>query len=147
VAPLPYGYFKKTLPHITVAAHSTIEAMQPYYPTGHINNALRFINELSNIDKHRHLALTRARSQMHEHRTFASGWVSSGTMALDHGTEIDLATGGIANDATLEVNYSLATFVTFNEPMLGEDACTVSVQHLLELLLQALQVHVVPAFR
>jgi len=88
VAPLPYGCFKN-LPGISTQAHTFIERIQPYYGIGQVNNCLRLLSHLCNIDKHRHLALTRGRTQVSEVRTWASGNQSRSWMPLDHGAEID----------------------------------------------------------
>jgi hypothetical protein len=145
ITPLPYGCFGK-LPGISKQAHAFIESVQPYYRTGKVNNSLRFLKELCNRDKHRYLVVIRSRSQVHESRTWLNRTISTGYRALDHGAEINLFERSIGSDSNVQVNFKLAGFITFNEPILGEGACSIPVQELLQHMLDSVQGVIVPAF-
>jgi len=67
-------------------------------------------------------------------------------MAADHGAEINLFERSIGGDSCVQVNFKLAGFITFNEPILGEGACSIPVQELLQHMLDAVQGFIVPAF-
>jgi hypothetical protein len=145
ITPLPLGTFSK-LPGISRDAHTFIESVQPYYRIGAVNNSLRFLKELSNRDKHRHLAVTRSRSQVHHTRTLQNRIISIETAALDHGAELDVFERSIGGDSNVQVNFKLSGFISFNEPILGEGACSIPVQELLQYMLDAVQGTIVPAF-
>ena len=146
VPPLPFGCFRKILPGISAKAHTFIEGLQPYYGVGKVNNCLRILKELSNRDKHRHLVLTRSRSQVHETRRWANGATSTGYMSHDHGAEINLFDRGFGSDSNVQMSFKLAGFITFNEPILG-DANAVWVEELLQWLFESVQDVVVPEFK
>jgi hypothetical protein len=144
-APLPLGSFKN-LPGISKEAHAFIESVQPYYGIGKINNYLRFLKELSNRDKHRYLILIRSRSQVHETRMWANGFVSTGYTSRDHGTEIDLFDRSFGGDSNVQMSFKLSGFIAFNEPILG-DAGTVEIGQLLQWLLESVRDEIVPRLK
>lgn len=88
-APLPYGAFGN-LPGIPIEAHTLIEKVQPYYPagTGSVNTSLKFLNALSNIDKHRRFTLTRVRAKVRHRVLYKSGFRGESLDTVDHGAEI-----------------------------------------------------------
>src|ERR1700680_2593334 len=55
--PLPKSKFSRPLPGISDAPFAFIESVQPYYSVGAVNNALRFLRHIRNMDKHKHLNL------------------------------------------------------------------------------------------
>jgi hypothetical protein len=143
--PLPYNEFNSMVPSISIPAFTFLESIQPYYGIGATNNSLGILRKLSNIDKHRHLATTRHRGQLHQSRLHRSGIRGSMTMAVDHGTEIDMGGEAFPNDPPVEVLSVLSHFVTFNEPAVG-NACSPPVQCILETILDEINGVIVPAF-
>jgi hypothetical protein len=144
-APLPLGCFEN-LPGISKRAHAFIESVQPYYRVGKVNNCLRFLKELCNRDKHRHLILTRSRSQVHETKAWANGIISTGYTSRDHGAEIDLFDRSFGGDSNMQMSIKLSGFIVFDEPILG-DARTVHIEELLQWLLEAVRDVVVPELK
>jgi hypothetical protein len=146
VAPLPLGCFIH-LPNISIKAHTFIESVQPYYPTGKVNNCLRFLKELSNQDKHRYLALTRSRSQVHENRLWTNGTISTGYISRDHGAEIDLFPDrSFGSDSNVQMSFKVSGFIAFNEPILG-GASDVPIEQLLHWLLESVRDEILPTFK
>jgi hypothetical protein len=144
-APQPFGSFKN-LPGISEKAHTFIESVQPYYGIGKTNNCLRFLKQLSNCDKHRHLILARSRSRVHESRVWANTSVTTGYTARDHGEEINLFDRGFGGDANVLTSFSLSGFIAFNEPVLG-DANTVEIGQVLQWLFETVRDDVVPQMK
>jgi hypothetical protein len=154
-APLPKDRFARCLPGIADAPFTFIESIQPYYRQGAINNALRFLAHLSNIDKHRRLHLTRPRVRQHESIRYPSGLTGRGHSSLDRGAEIYpvpplpplLALNIAESEKPVYVKRHYTTFVAFDEwDNLGE-ATTLPVDELLELILNEITTHIVPAFK
>jgi hypothetical protein len=145
--PLPKSSFSHTLPGISDAAFKFIESVQPYYGIGAANNALRFLGDLSNIDKHRYLNVARGRVRMHRKVTFASGLSGSGHAALDHGAEIPPETGWNESDLPVKMHRSFRPFVTFKEEGILGNAITLPVDYLLDLILDQIETYIVPAFQ
>jgi hypothetical protein len=137
IAPRPLGYFEN-LPGISEKAHAFSESVQPYYGVGTVNNYLRFLKELCNRDKHRHLILTRSRSQVHETRTWPNSSISTGYTSRDHGAEIDLFDRSTGSDSNVLMSFRLSGFIAFNEPLLG-DAGKVGIEVLLQGLLESVR--------
>jgi len=132
--PLPYGVFKY-LPGIPHQSHAIIESSQPYYPrnTGSVNNCLRFLNNLSNIDKHRRLALTRSRGKVSHRVMYKSGITGSSLVTLDQGAEVPPPYEG-KNDPIVEVKRNATLTVSFAEQDALGDATSVPLEYLLELI-------------
>lgn len=145
IPPVPLGFFEN-LPGISEKAHAFIEGVQPYHGDGNVNNSLRFLKELCNRDKHRHLILTRSRSQVHETRTWANSSVSTGYTSRDHGAEIDLFDRSIGGDSNVLMSFKLSGFIAFDEPLLG-DASTVRIEVLLQWLLESVRDVIVPKLK
>jgi hypothetical protein len=145
--PLPYNAFERTLPGISKQAFAFIESVQPYYDVGAVNNSLRFLAHLSNIDKHRHLNLVRPRTRKFESFRFASGWRGSGHEALDRGAQISPLTGWDDLDRLVYVSRRYRTFVAFNERSHLGDATTLPVDFLLKTILEQINLSIVPEFR
>lgn len=139
--PLHYNAFESALPCISRSAFKFIESIQPYYGVGGVNNALRLLNILSNIDKHRHFATTKHRGQLSgTGRTWATSF------ALDHGTDVDFSKKEYPpDDPSVDVYWLLTHFVSFDEPELG-NACAPSIQEIIQTILDHVQGTVVPMF-
>lgn len=145
--PLSQNKFSNVLPGISPAPFAFIESVQPYYGAGAVNNTLRFLADLSNIDKHRYLNVARGRVRMHYKAIYASGFTSSGHTALDHGAEIPGETGWNKNDLPVKMHRSFRPFITFKERGILGDAITLPVDYLLELILEQIETVIVPAFQ
>jgi len=143
--PLAKNEFFRSLPGISDKAFAIIERMQPYYSTSAVNNALRFLAHLSNIDKHRHLNLIRPRVRQRQYIRFGSGLATGGWQMLDRGAIVDLPRRGSESDPPVYVNRRYRTLVSFNEREHLGDATAVPVDHLLYLILYHIKVFVVPA--
>jgi hypothetical protein len=144
--PLPKSKFAKALPGISDPVFAFIERSQPYYRMGIVNNALRFLALLSNIDKHRYINVARGRVRMHYKTLFASGLSSSGHAALDHGTEIPPQTGYTKNDLPVEMHVRFRAFVTLKEKSVWGDADTLPLDFMLQAILEQIETVIVPAF-
>jgi hypothetical protein len=146
--------FSRDLPGISDAAFAIIESMQPYHGVGAVNNALRFLGCLSNIDKHRHLNLLRPRIVQFESVRYPSGLSGRGHETLDRGAEVYPAfpqrplTGAIdaQPEKPMYVKRHYRALVAFNERRYLGEATKLPVEYLLELVLQQIQTFVVPAF-
>lgn len=144
--PLPYNCFTKTLPGISKGAFAFIEGVQPYRSGPGIHNVMRFLAQLSNVDKHRHLNVTLPRVAVHQtiklsgdrERTLTRG-------GFKHGAEIE--SSSIANaDDIVDVQRSFASYVTFDEPTVGTGPDTLEVQHILQVCLEQIETVIIPEF-
>jgi hypothetical protein len=152
--PLNKSEFGRDLPGIADTPFAFIESVQPYYGVGATNNALRFLRYLSNIDKHRHLNLLRPRVRQSESVRYPSGLSGRGYGMLDRGAEIypvpPMRPLRAAYSADAEkpvyVKRHYRAGVAFNERRYLGDATTLSVDYLLELILEQIKTVIVPAF-
>lgn len=131
--PLPYGTFK-WLPGVPVEAHTLIESVQPYYPTGAANTSLRLLTKLSNIDKHRRFALTRARAKVRHHVVYKSGVTGDSLDTLDHGAEVSKPDSW-KDDPIVNVERSATLSIAFDERDAIGDATTMPIDDLLQSIL------------
>ncbi|MGA3325742.1 MAG: hypothetical protein ABSF45_14820 [Terriglobia bacterium] len=145
-SPIAKSAFSRELPGISDKAFAFIESVQPYYSSGGINNCLRFLFHLSNIDKHRRMNLVRTRVRKNEIIRFSSGLTSRSTQALDHGTMIEPSSGWNESDKPVYVNRRFRPFVAFNERHYLGDATDLPVDYLLKLILDQINLVIVPAF-
>jgi hypothetical protein len=151
--PLNKNAFGRSLPGIADAPFAFIESVQPYYGVGAINNALRFLRHLSNIDKHRRLNLTRTRIRQHESVRYPHGLSSRGYSILDRGAEIHPAppqrplNNPFGNpEKPMHVKRHYRSLVTFNERRYIGEATGLTVDYLLQLILEQIETVIVPAF-
>jgi len=146
--PLSKRYFSSALPGISDPEFTFIESVQPYYRVGTVNNAMRYLRILSNIDKHRHLHSMRVRVQAFHNVRFASGFRSRGYQTFDRGAKFKSAIGESAwepSDRPVYVNRRYRSFVAFNEKELGA-ASGLAMDYLLEIILEQIETIIVPAF-
>lgn len=147
--PLAYGRFKN-LPGIPHDAHTIIESVQPYYPPKRrattANTSLGLLNKLSNIDKHRRLALTRTRAKVHHHVAYKSGITGESLVTLDDGAEIP-APDDWKDDPIVDVQRSMTITVAFDERSALGDATTVSIYDLLEAIMDGVMLNVIGPLR
>jgi hypothetical protein len=145
--PLPKSVLAKNLPGISQQAFAFIEAVQPHYGTGAINNALRYLAQLSNIDKHRYLNVVVARVLKKDTVRFASGLRTTGFEAFNHGTELPaFTTGWTESDRAVYVNRRFHMRVCFGESEVLGEATALAVDRLLQLILEQIQTVIIPAF-
>lgn len=144
--PLPKAKFSKPLPGIADAPFAFIESVQPYYRIGAVNNALRFLAHLSNIDKHRRLNLTRPRIRQFESIRYASGFSGRGHSVLDRGARIE-AFPPMNGEKPVYVKRHYTALVAFNEREHLGEAVTLPVDYLLQLILEQIKTLILPAFR
>lgn len=145
--------YSKCLPGISDAAFAIIDSLQPYHGVGTINNALRFLAHLSNIDKHRHLNLIKPRVVQFESVRYPHGLSGRGHATLDRGAEINptppqrslSATYDAVPDKPMYVKRHYRTLVAFNERRYLGDAATLPVDYLLQIILESIQTFAVPA--
>lgn len=131
VKPVPQAEFSKTLPGLSVAAHTFIERAQPYYETPELNNALGF------------LAITVGRIRESESIRFKSGIAISGVHTLEHGSKIPpLRTG---TDRPVQVHRHYGMSVHFDGRKVMGLAHTVPLDYLLQVILNQIETFVVPA--
>jgi hypothetical protein len=145
MAPLPYGAFQN-LPGIPNDAHTIIERVQPYYPIGSANTALQLLNALSNIDKHRRLALTRSRAQVFHNVTYQSGVTTASLTTLDHGAEVPAPYIG-EDDPIVDMQRSATLAIAFDEREALGDATLVGIYDLLEGILSDVLLKIVDPLR
>jgi len=144
--PVPQSVFAKKLPGISAQAFAFIERLQPYYGTGEINNSLRYLAELSNIDKHRYLNFLAASVEQRYAVRFASGISMKGYSVLHQGAKLPSFTGGNQVDRPLSVHRRFRMRVEFNERAALGDACALPVDYLLEFILKQIKAVIIPAF-
>jgi hypothetical protein len=144
--PLAYKYFSDRLPGISKPAFAFIESVQPYYRVGAVNNCLRFLAGLSNVDKHRHFNVFGTRVRKSESIRFASGLRSKSTMALDRGTNLYPIFGWNESDRAVDVHRRFRAFVNFEEEEILGEAVTLPAEYLLKLILDHINLKIVPAF-
>lgn len=153
--PLSKKRFSNDLPGIADIPFAFIESLQPYYGLGATNNALRFLGSLSNIDKHRRLNLTHARVRQWESVRYPSGLSGRGYSTLDRGAEISPAPRirpmrgplDAPPEKPVYVKRHYRALVAFKERQhLGEAATSLPVDQMLEIILNEIETHIVPAF-
>ncbi len=146
--PLARNGFSNDLPGISDKAFETIERMQPYYGAAAVdstNGCLRLLVMLSNIDKHRHLNLVRARVRQKQHIRYESGFTSGSWQFLDRGTITEHPGDKCSSDRPAYVNRRYTTVVTFNEREHLGNATDVPLDFLLFLILYHIEFFIVPA--
>jgi hypothetical protein len=143
-APLLESDFAQDLPGISTGAFTFIESIQPYYGRGKTRRCLRFLDELSNIDKHRHFNIIGPHVQKSERIRFEGGLSISSREMLDHGAEIYMFPPWLELGRTVNVQRTFRTSVHFDERDVFGDAVIVPVQKLLQFILDELKTTVIP---
>jgi hypothetical protein len=123
----------KDLPGISDEAYKYIESIQPYYGIGPVNNSLKLLAHLSNIDKHRHLNLIRPRVRKRERVRYPDGMESEGWEFLERGAVLNAGFGENESNRPTYVSRRYQALAFFNEDALG-DATDVPVDVLLYLI-------------
>jgi hypothetical protein len=146
--PLAYNFFKDTLPGISTQAFEFIESVQPYND-GDIALGLRYIAELSNIDKHRHPHITKPHAIRRDENTVryrGNTFLGSSQVRLDAGAEVKPMSDPEVEIISVEVDRDLTPFVSFDESALGLNAPNLAVEDVLQSALDAVELGVIPAF-
>jgi hypothetical protein len=142
--PIPFGHdsFATCLPGIPIGPFTFIEALQPYY-TFRDDAActwLRFLAQLSNIDKHRRFNLLAPRIRYTE-RTRDS----YNLRTFNDGAEVHRSIP-VNKDASMDVERRFTAIVVFNESGALGEAKGLPVEYILESCLETINVIIVPAF-
>lgn len=142
--PAPYNIFSGSLPNISTRAFGFIESVQPYYRNTAVSNCLRFLTELCNIEKHRHLHIIKPRTQKKESVRFTSGFNSQSIMMLERGAQIEPPASFRQSDRAVNVHRRYKTRVAFDERAILGDATLLPLEYLLELILDHVKGIVAP---
>ncbi len=142
--PLPFNFFAKLLPGITVQAFTFIEALQPYNE-GSGPLQLGWLEQLANIDKHRHLHIVNPQAYQFEH--IRSPRIDSYDLTLLHdGTEIKptLHSANELSDAVSVKRGVVHPFIPFDESALPVEVTDVPVNNVLRLCADTIRTRVIP---
>jgi hypothetical protein len=144
-----FNCFEGTLPGITLQAYTFIESVQPYN-RGEVNAYLGRLAILSNIDKHRHLHVTKPQAHRRDEATVRyKGMVmnTSSVIRVEDGTKTN-RDYDFPDTEVLSVQMSGAfhPFVSFDEPTVDPGVLAFSVADLLETCLDRVQQFIIPEF-
>ena len=139
--PLTYGFFEKNLPGISMAAFAFIESMQPYYDREG-STQLLYLAKLSNVDKHRHLHVTKARADV-RFDVVSDGFHTCTTTRTENGAEVKIPSSVSKGH---KVKAGFTPFVSFDESGLGMDETGFTVCGLLDFCFDGIEHFIIPAF-
>jgi hypothetical protein len=144
--PLRYNYFARTLPGISEGAFGFIEAVQPYHRRN-TGNVLRIIEQLSNIDKHRHLHIINPQAYYRAQLISPAGNHLS-VRRVEHGAKLEPAFPPemIEQDGAVYVEDFMHPFVSFDESVLETPTARLPIYHLLQLCVNEIRTVIFPAF-
>ena len=144
-----FNCFEGTLPGITVQAFMFIESLQPYN-LGETNAYLGRVAILSNIDKHRHLHVTKPQAHRRDEATVRyKGMVmnSSSVIRVEDGTttkqEYDFPDTEVLS---VKVSGAFHPFVSFDEPTVDPGVLAFPVADLLQTCLDSVRQSIIPEF-
>jgi hypothetical protein len=144
-----FNCFEGTLPGITVQPFTFIESVQPYN-RGEVNADLGRLAILSNIDKHRHLHVTKPQAHRRDEATVRyKGMVmnTSSVMRVEDGTktrrDYDFTDTEVLS---VQVSGAFHPFVSFDESALDPGVLAFPVADLLQTCLDRVQQSIVPKF-
>ncbi|MGP8175082.1 MAG: hypothetical protein ACLP7O_11125 [Terracidiphilus sp.] len=143
-APLPFNFFEKSLPGITIQAFTFIEALQPYNE-GSGPLQLGWLEQLANIDKHRHLHIVNPQAYQFEH--IRSPRIDSYDLSpLHDGTEVKptLHSTDELSDAVYVERGIVHPFLSFDESALSVEVTDVPVDNVLQLCADTITNRVIP---
>jgi hypothetical protein len=144
--PLPFNFFKDSLPGITPDAFAVVERLQPYNG-GNGPMQLGWLEKLANIDKHRHFHVVIPQIYQTEHIRSAT-LDSEMLLRLQDGAEI-MPTLHDAEDFAGAVYVQrgiVYPFISFDESALPSDLADISIDNVLDLCADAISRFVIPAF-
>ena len=142
--PLPFNYFKEELPGITVQAFTFIEELQPYNE-GNGPLQLGWLEQLANIDKHRHFHIVNPQAYQFEH--VRSPRIDSYDLSSLHdGIEIKPALHSTdeLSDAVSVERGIVDPFISFDESALSAEVTDVPVDNVLQLCADTVSTLVIP---
>lgn len=144
--PLEYNYFSRTLPGISEGAFRFIEAVQPYHRRN-TGNILMIIEQLSNIDKHRHLHIINPQAYYRAQLISPNGNHLS-VRRVEHGAKLEPAFPSemIKQDGAVYVEDFMHPFVSFDESVLEPRTARLPIYHLLQLCVNEIRTAIFPAF-
>ena len=144
--PLEYNYFSRTLPGISNNAFTFIEAVQPYYRMN-TGNVLRVIEQLANIDKHRHLHIINPQAY-YRARLISPAGNHLSVRRVEHGAKLEPAfpTEMINQDGAMYVEDFMHPFVSFDESILEQRTARLPIYNLLQLCVNEIRTIIFPAF-
>jgi hypothetical protein len=144
-----FNCFEGTLPGITIQAYTFIESVQPYN-RGEVNAYLGRLAILSNIDKHRHLHVTKPQAHRRDEATVRYKGVvmnTSSVIRVEDGTttkkDYDFPDTEVLN---VQVSGAFHPFVSFDEPTVDPGVLAFPVADLLETCLDRVQQFIIPEF-
>jgi hypothetical protein len=142
--PLPFNYFKDSLPGITEQAFTFIEALQPYND-GSGPLQLGWLEQLANIDKHRHFHLVNPQAYQFEH-IWSPRIDSYDLSPLQEGTEVKptLHSTDELSDAVFVERGIAHPFISFDESALPKEVTDVPVDNVLQLCVDTITTLVIP---
>ena len=144
--PLPFNFFRKTLPEITPEAFAIVERWQPYNG-GNGPAQLGCIEKLANIDKHHHFHVVVTQAYQTEHvrsRIIDSEMIHR----LQDGAEIKptLHDPAELQDAVYVQRGITGTFISFDEGALPQELADLSIDDVLGVCIEAVDRIVIPKF-
>lgn len=146
--PLPYNFLKGRLPGITEAAFRFIESVQPHYRREG-TYPLGWLEELSKIDKHRHLNVINPQAMRRDEAVVRyKGHIFHNTSVrrVNDGAETEDPFFGDLDVVEVKMQGAFQPFVSFDESALGPDAEHFQVDHVLQSCLDTVQKIIIPAF-
>ncbi len=145
-----YNCFEHILPGISKPAFAFIEGVQPYHAGNfgifEISNVLRLLAQLSNVDKHRHLNLTPINIGHTEMVTTKVGIGHFSYRTVRSGATLDPALPPDKMADAVKVEREFASYVPFDESVLGPGLSELAIQLVLESCLNSIKGAIVPAF-
>ncbi len=142
--PLPFNFFRKSLPGITVGAFTFIETLQPYNG-GSGPLQLGWLGQLANIDKHRHFHIVIQQTYQYEH--VRSPRIDSYDLSpLHDGADIKAALHSTdeLSDASYVQRGIVRPFLSFDESALQRDVTDVPIDNVLQLCIDTITTRVIP---
>jgi hypothetical protein len=145
--PLPFNFFRDSLPCITAKAFAEIERLQPYNG-GNGPTQLGWLEQLANIDKHHHFHVVVPQAYQTEHIRSAT-IDSERILRLQDGAEIKpmLHEPGEFQGTVYVERGVVSPFLSFDEEALTKDLADVPIDNVLELCVDALDRVVIPKLR
>lgn len=144
--PVPLSYFRKSLPGITSEVCAVIEQLQPYNG-GNGPTQLGWLEQLANVDKHRHFHVVIPQAYQTEH--VRSAIIDSELIErLQDGAEIKFALH--RPEELLDAMYMnrgiVSPFISFDERSLPQELADLSIDNVLGVCIDVVDRIVIPKF-
>jgi hypothetical protein len=147
--PPVFNCFERTLPGISMQEFTFIESVQPYN-RGDVGVFLGRLAILSNIDKHRHVHVTKPQAHRRDEATVRYRGIvmhTSSVVRVEDGARtehtLDFPDTEVLN---VQVGGAFTPFVSFYEPTLDPGVQAFPVEDLLQTCLEKVEQFIVPAF-